>query len=464
MKQSHGRIFGAALIFGLSIISASAFFPTPVSLVGLDPNERSTIAPINSLFVPGPFGFAPPLGSAIEALPVSAQAGAIDQLSPEKLGVFTSSLAFNNASFETMMMDSYLASQRLGPNGNFLGSNGGIDVSGLALNDSMIDPALASTHSRLLAWNPAPFSNGLLSDSPESVLSGIDMKDNKDMKSMASAYDDPWHFFVRGNVVLAQGFSDQDVPHVDENTESVVLGTDYRITPNLLIGLTASYAHTDATLDTFGSSATVDSYSPGLYAAYTDNGWYANLIGDYLHNSYTQSRVIPFLGQTANSAPEGNEGVADIDGGYDFHFGALKFGPNAGLQYTHLTVDGFTENGTTLANLTVNEQDSDSLRSRVGGDVSYLFSCHGVNVTPHLEAAWQHEFMDQARGITSSFNSGGGDFSVRTPATSRDSAIVDVGVDADLNRTVSVFTNYLVQTGQENYFGQSVQAGVKIGF
>ena len=291
------------------------------------------------------------------------------------------------------------------------------------------------------------------------------MKDVKDMHSTPAPVDnDPWNFFVRGNVILAQGFSQVDVSHFDENTESVELGADYRLTPNFLVGLKAGYGHTDVTLDDAGSSATVDSYFPGIYASYANSGWYANFEGDYLHNAYTQNRVISFLGQSATSAPEGNEGIVDLDGGYDFHHGALTYGPVAGLQYTHLTLDGYQENGS-VADLQVNEQQSDSLRSRLGGRISYAYDCHGITLTPHLSATWQHEFMDQSRGITSQFNTTGlGSFSVQTDSPQRDFAMVDAGVTADLNRTVSVFAEYMAQAGQDNYFGQSVQAGVKIGF
>ncbi|HEY0256156.1 MAG TPA: autotransporter outer membrane beta-barrel domain-containing protein, partial [Candidatus Methylacidiphilales bacterium] len=320
-------------------------------------------------------------------------------------------------------------------------------------------------HSRLMAWNAAPLDHCLLSDSANSVLGGIDMKDVKEMRSTKTpAYDNPWNFFIRGNVILAQGFSGIDTAHFDDNTESVVLGTDYRITPNLLFGLTAGYAHTDVTLDGNGSSATVDSYSPGLYAAFANKGWYANLSGDYLHNAYTQDRVIPILGQTASSAPEGNEGVANLDGGYDFHQGALTFGPLAGIQYTHLSVDGYNESGSAV-DLNVNDSGSDSLRSRLGGRISYALSHGGITFTPHLDASWQHEFLDQSRGITSDFNDfGGGSFSVRTENPSRESVLLDAGLNAQIDQTFTAFLDYEVQAGQENYFGQSVQAGVKIGF
>lgn len=394
---------------------------------------------------------------------------ALDQLTPQAFGQFTTSTAFNNASFATEEKDSYFASRRAGPNGTFIGGNGSIDASGLTLNDPSYDPNLAVVHSRLLAWNAGPLAHGLLSDSSDPVLGGVDMKAMKGgcgsgSSCCGTACPNPWNFYVQGNVILSQGFSQPDVAHFDGNTESVTVGADYRLTPNFLIGLAAGYGHSDVTLDDNGSSATVDSYSPGFYASYADHGWYANLSGDYSHNAYTQSRVIGFLGQTANSAPEGNEGVANLDGGYDFHRGALTFGPIAGLQYTHLTVDGYTESGS-VADLSVNDQNADSLRSRLGGRISYAFSDCGINFTPHLDAGWQHEFLDQSRGITSQFSNGGiGSFSVQTTNPSRDSALADLGLDAEMNRTITVFMDYQIQAGQENYFGQSVQGGVKIGF
>lgn len=436
--------------------------PTLFQTAGLTQNQQAVVGPLNDGLIAGNANAN--FGTLVNDLVTQPNLGsALSQLSPQQFGLFTSTTAFNNASFETEAQDNYAASRRMGANGTFVGGNGHVDASGLTMNDPSYDPALAMVHSRLLAWNPGPF-NGEISDVASPVLGGVDMKDSKEMTSMAPAYSDPWNFFVRGNVILAQGFSQADVAHFDDNTESVVLGTDYRISPNFLIGLTAGYGHTDVTLDDNGSSATVDSYSPGLYASYAEKGWYANFSGNYTHNAYTQSRVIGFLGQTANSAPEGNQGTANIDGGYDFHCGALTYGPSAGVEYTHLSVDGYNEGGS-IADLSVNEQDSDSLRSRLGGRISYAFAKYGMTFSPHLDASWQHEFLDQSRGITSQFSGTGlGSFSVRTTNPSRDSALADIGLDADVNRSLTLFTDYEVQAGQSNYFGQSVQGGVRIGF
>jgi outer membrane autotransporter protein len=53
---------------------------------------------------------------------------------------------------------------------------------------------------------------------------------------------------------------------------------------------------------------------------------------------------------------------------------------------------------------------------------------------------------------------------VNTPKPNRDSALADLGLDGQINKTWTLFVDYNVQAGQSNYFGQSVQAGAKIGF
>jgi outer membrane autotransporter protein len=321
-------------------------------------------------------------------------------------------------------------------------------------------------HSRLLAWSPPPDA-GLLSDVGGSLLGGVDMKDAKMMVSPETA--NSWNVFVSGNVVLAQDFSDPSAgtAHADAATEGVQIGADYRIDSHFLVGAMFGYGHTDATLDTLNSTASVDTYSPGVYASYSGGGWYANALGSYGFADYDQDRKVAIgaFNGTAQSSPSGDQIVGDLDGGYDFHQGHWIFGPTLGAQYVHLDVDGFTESGLPGANMTVNQDESDSLRSRLGGRVSYDIQDGAMRFTPHLSAGWQHEFLDQSRGVTSQFDGvGAGSFVVRTGNPSRDSVLVDIGFDAQIDKTWTVFTDYTVQAGQDNYFGQSVQAGVKIGF
>ena len=395
----------------------------------------------------------------------AALGSALNQFMPLNFAHFTSSTAFNGTDFLTEQMDNYLAGHR-GADGTFVASNGNLDYSGLTLNDASTAQGLQQIRSHLLAWNPAP-STGLVSDSTSSLLGGVDMKDTK--KMIASEPANLWNVFVAGDVVLGQDFSDNATgnAHADSTTGEVRVGADYAVTPNLLIGGFFNYSHTDVTLDAQNSSATVDGYMPGLYASYADSGFYVNAVGTYGFNNYTQARNVAFAGfdGRADSAPTGDQILGDLDGGYDFHYGKYTFGPTAGLKYVHLDVNGYTEDGLPGASLVVNRDEADSLRSRLGGRVSYVFNGAGVAFTPHLDVSWLHEFLDSSRGINSEFvGAGVGTFAVSTAAPSRESALVNLGLDAKIDDTFTVFGNYTVQAGQENYFGQAVQAGLKIGF
>jgi len=193
----------------------------------------------------------------------------------------------------------------------------------------------------------------------------------------------------------------------------------------------------------------------------------------YGFNNYTEDRHVAIGGINAveHGAPDGDQITGDLDGGYDFHLKGWTFGPTAGVQYTHLDVNGFSENENQSGPVPLGaaeslaKQETDSLRSRLGGHVSYPFKTGTALLTPHLDASWQHEFLDGGQGINAQIvNVAGGPFTVRTPNPSRDSALLDAGLNADITGQISIFGDYLVQVGQSNYFGQSVQAGVKIGF
>jgi len=384
----------------------------------------------------------------------------LDQLSPEKLGVL-STIAFNNASFRTEDLDNYLATRR-DAKGNLQVYPDFIDSTGLHVTDASVDPQLASLHSRLLAWNPAPEKAGRLSDSGSQL--GV-----VSSAPAASEFSQRWNVFLRGDVVLGQDLSQPELDHTNYTTSSFEAGTDYQIGDNWLVGALFNYGHTDTALDNQGSSATVDSYSPGLFASFADGGWFANALASYSFNNYTTARHIDFgsFDETANGGPSGNEILGNLDGGYEFHHKHWTYGPIAGVQYDHFTMDSFNESGGCSADLAVNNQIADSLRSRLGGRVSYqaLDFNNQVIFTPFFEASWQHEWLDGSRCISASFREfDSGPFTVSTPATTRDSALISAGVDIVITPCLTLFTDYSAQAGQTNYFGQSVEAGVKIGF
>jgi uncharacterized protein with beta-barrel porin domain len=423
-------------------LTSTAGLDIQIQVPNLDRNQQSVLDYINHLNAAGVNNACfSNLTFSLLGLDNTDFAAAMDQLSPEKLSIF-SSIAFNNASFMTQDLDDYLAHRR-NRAGFFQANPGGIDTSGLTINDPTIDSHLSQIYSHMLAWSPAPQAHGLLSD----VASPLLVEDPNSLGPKTNR----WNAFVRGNVILGQNYSQQDLDNRATTTSSFGVGADYQFSKNFLVGALFDYSHTDAELDDSGSTATVDSYAPGIYASYAQDGWYGNALADY--------------SETTNGAPEGDQETVDLDGGYDFHAKNWTFGPTLGGQYTHLSVDGFTESGGCSSDLAVNRESADSFRSRLGGHVSYEEKSGSILLTPFLDASWQHEFLDDSRGITSSFSDlGGGQFTVYTPSPGRESALLSTGLNIDINQMMTVFASYQVQIDPTDYFGQSVLAGLKLAF
>ena len=421
---------------------------------GLDPNQTAILNQINFNNAVGGTNacFARLTGALIGTGDLG---GALDQLSPERLDILKS-IAFNNASFMTQNLDDYLAHRR-SDTGVFSPASPGIDTSGLTVRDASVVLGLSPIYSRLLAWNPAPMRYGLVSDSPAFI---------GPVTPLSSTLP-ALNFFFRGNVTLGQNYSGLDTDHTDYTTSSFQAGGDYRITDHLLLGFFFSYDHSDTALDNRGSSATVDSYSPSLYASYANHGWYANGLASYSRNGYTEQRQIAIgsFQEVANGSPSGDQETVNADGGYDFHHQGWTYGPTVGFQYVHWSMDSFSESGGCSTDLAVNEQSADSFRSRIGAHVSYAVTDAGVTYTPFLTASWQHEFLDDSRGIDAAFAEVNPiTFTVNTNNPSRDSCLLGTGLNVDLNQQFTLFFGYDVQVGQNAYFGQQAQAGLKVAF
>ena len=135
--------------------------------------------------------------------------------------------------------------------------------------------------------------------------------------------------------------------------------------------------------------------------------------------------------------------------------------PNAAFQYTYFDVTGSTESGAQGANLTVASRDADSLRSRLGLDLSY-YGDWGVKVLPHAFVGWEHDFSDDDP-VEASFAAGGSPFFVDVGERDSDALYYGAGVDVLLESNLSAFVHYERVTGEdtETY---GIVAGLGVSF
>ena len=432
----------------------------PLILTPLDPNSNTIQTNISTIAGKNPTDTS--FNNAANALAILAfgpgtttYENALKELSPLKYAGLEST-TIGDVDFVTNDLDDYLAHRRT-DYGTFR-TGDGVDLSGLSVFNGDVDPGLQEISGHLLAFNGSNDHGAqLLSDSPVSLMH----------PSQSTTVDQHWNFFTRGIVVLSQNLSGGGLQHTDATSGTLQFGADYQLTEHVLVGAFFGYAHSSSSLDEEGSHASSNSYIPGVYASYANGGWYANGLCAGGVSDFDVTRDISFPGFAAQvqSSPTGEEEYAYFSGGRDFHYKNWTLGPTAGLQYVHASTDSFTENGAGLLDLNVDSHSDDSLRSRLGGRLYFAAPYETVLWRPFLDAAWQHEFMENSNSLSAGFNGAGvGSFTVQAPKNSRESALISIGTDIDVDKDTTVFAAYRFQAGESNFFAQSVEAGVKITF
>ena len=400
-------------------------------LQGLTPNQAAIGASLDSAAInPAP---GSPLFNLFNAIDLSGDVpGALEELSPQKYEIY-GDLAIANASSMVQEID-----QRMN---NLRDGSESIDTSGIG----------------------------------GATVAGFTKDDGKTSKEIQPAAPAPnrWGFFATGNGLFFRGNShDIDLQGGKADIAGTMAGVDAKVGDHGVIGALFAYDNADVTLGGDGSKATIESYSGGLYGAWHDGGFYTNGMAAYTRNNYKSERNILFPGAaaTANGSTNGNQATVNLDGGYDWHVtDRLTLGPLAGVQYVHLDVDGFNESGFSASDLAVGSQDMDSLQSRLGGRVDYhLLTQPTASFAAELHAAWQHEFLNDSRGIGAAFSNTGpvplAPFSVQTAAPLRDAAVVGAGLNFTFHNRLTLFADYELQIWQASYFEQTINGGCRISF
>jgi outer membrane autotransporter protein len=232
-------------------------------------------------------------------------------------------------------------------------------------------------------------------------------------------------------------------------------GFDYRLSPEMLVGLAVGYAHDDASVGGPGASGSVDAIQFAGYGGYVNGPWHLDGIFSY---GYLQTDTKRFINvgsihQEADGSYDGNVFSLSTEGGYAFKAGPVTIEPTLGLNYTHLSQDSFNETSPAPGNnnydLNVHSVDMDSVRSAVGVRLAAQFGeKDGVQFIPALRAAWEHEFMDKTADVNASFVGGSGDFVVRGVELGADSAALGAGLTVAFNKALQGFVNYDAQLNE----------------
>ncbi|OZI29315.1 autotransporter outer membrane beta-barrel domain-containing protein, partial [Bordetella genomosp. 1] len=251
----------------------------------------------------------------------------------------------------------------------------------------------------------------------------------------------------------------------------MLVGADAQVSDNWRAGGMFSYAHTNVTndQDNDGSSAKVDAYGLTAYAGYDGRPWYVNMMTGVVRQRYKSERDISYTGFSGNASGkyDGTQYVASVLAGYPIALGQrTTLTPLAGLSYSHLHQEGYTESGGNGAGLKVGSTSADSVKSDLGLKLEHVFDTSYGALTPNMQLRWRHEFVDSRVRTAASFAAdptGSTSFTSLGATPIKDTGVLVLGATLATRKNLTIGLNYTLEAAS-GYTSQTGDLRVRYAF
>jgi outer membrane autotransporter protein len=266
----------------------------------------------------------------------------------------------------------------------------------------------------------------------------------------------------------------------DFYSAGVVVGVDYRVNSNFVAGMAGSYSHLNSdfqrNINVSEGSINADTYTVTVFSSYDLENFYADGSFSYGWSDFDLSRGVVILSnnpsstgganRVASSSPEGEQYTGGLGFGYSYNHNAFSARPFARVEYYHGNIDNYSESGAFGLNLSVDEQNFESLKSILGTQLTYAISHSAGVIIPQINFGWHHEFLNKSRAINARYSA---DFNNNTLTALTDSPDQDyftlgAGVSSVLQGGIQLFFNYQSLLGYSDINSHSFEAGVRLEF
>jgi len=255
--------------------------------------------------------------------------------------------------------------------------------------------------------------------------------------------------------------SSASAPGFNSRAGGFMAGFDGPIAPNLRMGIAGGYGHTDlSTRD--GERGSLDTPRVAAYASTGIAGVSLDALAGYGYDVIHAQRPVTAIGAVASSHHNGQEANAALQASMPFAFGNVVVQPAAGVNYTHLFENTFTETGATGFNLTSPTHDSDSLRPFISASASQAFTtASGMRVTPEADISYSYETMSNPPSLV---QVGGGSFTAGAATPARNQLEIGGGVTMTLTDQLALHAAYHVVLPTGNLTEHIIEAGASLRF
>lgn len=276
-----------------------------------------------------------------------------------------------------------------------------------------------------------------------------------------------WGSWINGFGTFGAIGADANGGEIGFSSAGAAFGADYRFDNGLTAGLAFAYASSNSDQKVVGASTKSDSFSPALYAGYRQGQAYVTGTIGYAYSETKSDRtfVTPVAGLISGRTT-GNQFISEVETGYQFDAGPVIDGqklfltPFAGFQTSVLTTNGYTETGSTGAELTIRETTSGQARLILGGQIDTNLA--GIDI--RARTGWVRDALNEDRLVTAAFaGAASSSFTAAGTKPQQDAALIGLGLTTALGPQSNVYLRYDGEVGSKDR-AHGLTGGVRLSW
>jgi uncharacterized protein with beta-barrel porin domain len=261
----------------------------------------------------------------------------------------------------------------------------------------------------------------------------------------------------------------QPVGTVTYNAGGFAAGLDRLVTDNFRMGVTAGYSTGTQWVGGFDGLGRSNTFQVGLYGGFAQDKVYADGLIGYAYTQNQMWRNIPIPGlqpRTAYGNTGANQWYGQLETGYRFDIGTNANAfvtPFARLQAYTANQNAFTETGAQSLNLSIAQQQTNSLRSVLGAQLGGSMDLGWrEKLFAQLRLGWSHEYADVGRPVTATLAGAPAmPFTTWGVSPQRDGVVIGLSANTAIAEATSIYLRYEGDiSGQDS--AHAITAGVRM--
>lgn len=247
----------------------------------------------------------------------------------------------------------------------------------------------------------------------------------------------------------------------DNQSNSIVVGGDMKLSEHLLAGIAFGYTEDKASLGSNAGGFKLNEATGTAYVGYGQGPWYVGATlggGDLDYRNIRRSFGLAASNRTESGDTRGTHVMARAMGGYWFSYRDWLHGPFARLTYQEARVYEWSETGTSSTAMTFGHQKLESLSSSLGWQASGWFG----RVRPFGRVTWEKEYKNDDRTVSAGLVSLPGTFTLPVLKPDDSYALFAIGLSTELAPRLAAFLNVNATAGKSDGNYQAVTVGLRM--